>query len=85
MLSFSEYDFMKNSPVDCTNLQIIGTFTTLLFGLCLLFNSMLLWVFLKYKNLHSPINVFIVALTTTNLIGSVLEFPFIIASKFACK
>ncbi|RNA30626.1 melanopsin [Brachionus plicatilis] len=82
MLNFTEYDFMINSPVKCANLRIIGALSTLLFALCLVFNSILLWVFLKYKNLRSPINVFITALTISNLVGSILEFPFIIAILF---
>ncbi|RNA43725.1 vertebrate ancient opsin-like [Brachionus plicatilis] len=85
MLNYSEYDLMKSSPVNCVNLRIIGTFTTLLFASCLLFNSILLWVFLKYKNMRSPTNIFITALTILNLVGSIIEFPFIIASKFACR
>ncbi len=81
------YQFEHN-PDDqfmCYQLQVIGILCIFLFIACIVFNSFLLWVFFKNKELQSSFNMFIVGLSTLNLIGSILEFPFIIISNLSCR
>ena len=72
-------------PLLCYKLQALGFLCILLFIACIVFNTFLLWVFFKNKKLQSSFNMFIVALSILNLIGSILEFPFIIISNFSCR
>lgn len=73
------------SPALCYKLQALGVISILMFIACIVFNTFLLWVFLKNKELQSSFNMFIVALSILNLVGSFLEFPFIIVSNFYCR
>ncbi len=82
-----DYQFNYNSDDQflCFQLQVIGIICIVLFIACVLFNSFLLWVFFKNKELQSSFNMFIVGLSILNLIGSILEFPFIIISNLSCR
>ena len=73
------------SPIDCWKLNIIAAFVSLLLFLSVSFNSTLLWVFYSFKELRTPLNVFVIVLTAFNLFGSMSEFTFIITTNFACK
>jgi hypothetical protein len=71
--------------VDCYKLRIIGVFSIFLFILSIIFNSLLLAVFFSSKKFRSSNNIPLLALTFLNLIGSILEYPFVIISNLKCK
>lgn len=71
--------------VECYKLRIVGVVEMILFFLCLVFNSMLLKMFIRNKKFHTPLNVLIIILTCFNFFGSLLEFPFIILSNLYCR
>lgn len=73
------------SPVECWKLNIVGVFITIMLFLSVSANSTLLFAFYNNKDLRTPLNVFIIAMTTINLFGSISEFTFIIASSFSCS
>ena len=73
------------SPVECFNLNLIAIYCIVVVVLSLIFNSLLIVVFYVYKDLSSPLNPFIITLTIFNLVGTLIEFPFVIVSNFYCK
>ncbi len=77
--------FGMQSPSSCFALKFISLFCVILMFFSLLFNGSLLFVFLKYKELQTPMNILILVLTILNLIGSCTELPFVITSNFLCR
>lgn len=74
------------SPVACYKLRMISALTCVIFFFSLSLNSLLLMAFYQKKTpTKAPLNIFIISLTVYNLVGSFLEFPFIIASNFYCR
>lgn len=74
-----------NHQVECYKLRIIGVFSIFLFILSLFFNMLLLIVFFSSKKLRTTNNIPILVLTFLNLIGSILEYPFVIISNLKCR
>nr|QVK45896.1 G protein-coupled receptor [Proales similis] len=77
--------YSRPSPVDCWKLNLVAVYCVVLFALSVTFNSLLLWIFFRYKELRSPVNTFIIAITILNLVGSMSEFPFVITSNLYCR
>lgn len=79
-------EFNQESPVECYILRLIDVLVVLVFMLCLGFNSMLLLAFCRKKSpTKTALDIYMASLTFLNLIGSILEFPFIIISNFYCR
>ena len=74
-----------NSPIDCGFLKFFTAYSILMFGTSLFFNSLLLYAFIRNKELRIPINLSIMTLTACNLFGSFSEMQFIIPSTFFCR
>ena len=81
--SLSKYG--QPSPIECYQLNIVSLFCVILFICSLSFNSILLWLFFKSKELRTPLNVIMIALTILNLIGTINELPLVIATTYACR
>ena len=77
--------FKEASPVECYKLHIIGVYCSILLLLSLIYNSSLILVFMKHRELRTTLNMFVLTMTILNLIGSILEFSFVIPSNFACR
>ena len=78
--------FLMEPPLECYKLRLLGIFSSLTLVLSLVFNTLLIIIFLKHKALRKNLlNTFVFAMTVLNLIGSILEFSFVIPSNFACK
>ena len=73
-----------NSPIECYKLNIIAVYCCILFITSILVNSKLLYVFYTTKNLRTSLNRFVIVLTGLDLIGSLIELPFVIISNFSC-
>ncbi len=78
-------DVRSISPVPCYKLIIKGVVYTILFIACVIFNAILLGIFFRNKKLQNSFNLLVITLTVMNLVGSLLEFPFVIPSNFYCK
>ncbi len=76
-------EYSQPSPIDPTTLNILGCFLTLMFIFGVIFNSMLLHIFSKNKELRNPLNLFVMAITLFNLLGCLFELPWVIHSNFA--
>jgi hypothetical protein len=81
--SIDEYSL--ESPTECYKLQILGIICIILFISSLIFNSLLLNLFIKNKHLRTPNYASVIALTILNLIGTLTQLPFIIISNLSCK
>ena len=73
-----------NSPLEPIILDAFAIFLTLIGIMCFSSNSYLAFIFIRYKELHTPLNVLIVAITLSNLSGSI-QFPFVIYSNYNHK
>ena len=72
-------------PTECYKLRIVGVLTALLFVFSTIFNGVLVYAFIKHKKLRTPLNIYIIAISVLNLVSTILELPFIIASNMYCK
>jgi hypothetical protein len=85
-LSNTELDlYNRVSPVTCWKLNIISFVFVLLFTSSFFINSILLWIFLKEKQLRTPLNSFVITFTVLSLVGSIIQGPIVIASNFFCR
>ena len=80
-----ELKFGSLSPVSCKVLDIIAIYCILLMVVSIVSNSLLLFIFFRNKDLRSPINTMVMALTCLNLVGSCIELPIVITSHFMCR
>lgn len=78
-------NYFEPELVECYKLRIIGVYCCLLFIASTISNSLLLWAFVRYKELRTPLNIFIIALVFFNLFGTIVELPFIVVSNLSCK
>ena len=69
----------------CIQLHIFAFIELLLFFVCVVFNSVLLKIFIHNKKLRTKFTKLIIVLTVNNLVGSFFVFPFAVLSKFYCK
>lgn len=76
---------LNYSPVECKKLQIVAIYSILLFILSIVFNSKMVFVFLKYKELFNSLNIFIISLSVLNIFATLGELPFIIISNLYCR
>jgi hypothetical protein len=76
-----EIKINSTSPIDPKTLNLIGVYLVILFLLCILFNSIVLFMFLRHKELRIPLNTLIISMTLHNLITSI-QYPFLIHSTF---
>ena len=76
--------FNVMSPIPCSTLQIVGALYALLFVASLSCNAFVMWMLFSYKHLKTSMNVFVIALTALNLIGSIFQLPVVIVSNLMC-
>ena len=84
IINFDDNDLNPNSPLNSFTLNLICVYLTIMMILCIVFNSLLLIIFIRYKDIRNIFNVFIIAVSSLNLFGS-LVFPFAIHSSFHQK
>ena len=76
--------FYVESSVNCFALKMVAHFLVIILFLSVLFNSTIILVYIRYKQLITPFNVLILAIIILNLIGSILELPLVILTNFSC-
>lgn len=71
------------SPIQPYILNSLGTFLslTMVFGVTL--NGLLLIVFKRHKDLHTPLNVLVITISILNFIGCLTQLPWVIHSSFS--
>lgn len=80
-VAFFFTDLNPISPLDPFTLNLIGIYLTVIMTLCVAFNSLLLVLFIRFKDMRNIFNIFIIAVSALNLVGS-FAFPFAIHSSF---
>ena len=78
-------DFGSVSPIESYKLKIISMYCVFLFVMGIGVNSALLWTYYRYEDARRSFNRFILVLTILNLIGCLVELPFVIISNYLCK
>ncbi len=74
-----------SNGVECYKLQLIGLCCLIVMILTIIFNGILILMFLLYKDLQTPLNTLVITLCVLHFFGAFLEFPFIIVSNFKCR
>lgn len=75
--------YNRQSPIDPYILNVMGTFLTIVMIAGIVLNSTLLYIFKRNKDLQTPLNALIMAITMLNFIGCITELPWIIHSSFS--
>lgn len=69
----------------CFRARILTAYCVAVFVISLVLNSTLLLTFINNKHLRTPYNVFIIALTSVNLLSTVTVLPLVIVSNIYCR
>lgn len=77
--------YSLDPTVECYQLKIIGYYCVILFVTSFVSNTTFIITFLKNKSLLRPINIMILLLTISNLIGTLFQLPLVFVSAFSCK
>ena len=83
--NLSEEFYNRESPVECWKLNVIAYIYVIMLILSLIFNSSLLMMFSKNKELIQNLNFFILVITILNLFGSIIQFPVSILANLQCR
>ena len=83
--NLSEEFYSRDSPVECWKLNIIAYIYVIMLALSVIFNSSLLMVFARSKELIQSLNVYIFVITVLNLFGSITQFSVVIPANLHCK
>lgn len=73
------------SPIDCWKLQVIATLLVLMCFFSVFINSLVVFTFYVSPELRTPGNMFVIAMTFINLLGSLSEFSYVIVSNYSCR
>ena len=76
---------MLLSPVKCYKLNIIAVYCMILFLFSSISNALVLRKLHLKKKKKNPFEVFMITLTAFNLIGTLIELPFVITSNLFCR
>ena len=77
--------YNQPSPTPCWQLKIVGVYCIILFISSVTFNSLLLAVFIRNRELRTSLNTLIFAITILNLLSTVSELPFATVSTLSCR
>lgn len=81
----AELEEFPISPINSTILHFVGWYMSFLLAFTFAINWSLLATFIGTKELRKPINTFVISITVLNLVGCILEFPFVVGSAFSCR
>ncbi len=84
-IAINSTDPYSQPHFECYQLQIVGGVCLLLAVSGLVFNSLLLYMSLRKKEMRNSAKLFLIVLTILNLLGCLCEMPFIIISNFNCQ
>lgn len=81
----NENYYSRISPIDPLILNTLAIFLLIIMILGVVLNSILLNIFRINEDLRTPLNVLIIAITVLNLVGSLVELPWVIHSCFSYR
>lgn len=80
-----EAKYSVRSPVECHTLKYLAYYCMLLLLVSLVSNVSLIVLYMQNKRLRNPLNSFIIAIITLNLVGSLIELPIVTLSNYNCQ
>ena len=78
-------EWIRPALASCSTLKWIGGYLCFVFILGIVLNSFVLYTLLNKKRLLSPIRLFIIALSSADLIHASLGIPLPLTSNLACR
>lgn len=84
-MNVSIYDpFHADSTVECELLKKIGIYLVILLILGTFFNFLLLWIYLRNKEICNQRNALSIIFIIASQIGLMCEAPFVAYNSFSC-
>lgn len=80
-----ENNWTTAALASCQTLKLIGAYLCFVFIFGILLNSFVIYTIIKGNTLRSPINVFFIALSISDLSHALLAIPLPLTSNFACR
>ena len=77
--------YSRLSPSPCWQLKVVSYYCVLMFTSSLAVNGILMMVFIKNKELRTPVNVLVIWFTALSFLGSLTESMFVVTSNFQCR
>ena len=74
-----------NSLAPCSLTKFFGFWMFINSSFGTLFNGMIIYVYIKNKELQSPTNAFIVSINICDVLACLLEMPLPMIANFSCK
>jgi len=78
-------EWTRPALASCHILKWIGFYLCFVFIFGIILNSFVLYTLIKRKYLQSPINIFIIALSSTDLADALFGIPLPLTSNLACR
>ncbi len=78
-------EWTRPGLASCSTLKWIGGYLFFVFILGIVLNSFVLYTLLNKKRLRSPIRLFIIALSSADLIHAAFGIPLPLTSNLACR
>lgn len=79
------YFWSRPTPVDCNIVRIVGIFLCMAALVGVLCNGALLYGFIRYKNLRTPANIFVMFIAIQGLFASCTNLPLTGSSSIYCQ
>ena len=84
--NFTEEEwYSRLSPTPCWQLKIVSYYCVIMFSASLAVNGVLMMVFIKNKELRTPVNVMVIWFTALSFFASLTEPNFVVTSNFQCR
>ena len=81
-MTYANIELTEISPLSPVLLDFIGSVLSFIFILCVMLNFIMLYVFMRYKEIRSSVNKLVMTVAVINLFSS-FQFPYLIKSYFA--
>lgn len=80
-----EMDWYPNALASCQLLDVIGCWFAFDMIIGVIFNILVIVIYLRNKDLHSTTNAFIVSISICDLVACLVEIPLPLIASFLCK
>ena len=83
--SIDDYDWAQPARASCGVLKWIGGYLCFALVSGIVLNGIIIYILLRKKTRRSPIDVFMIALCSFDLLGALLGIPLPLSSSLACR
>ena len=85
MSCYSNQTFASDKSSHCSWFELIAIYCVILFISSLIFNSLILFAYMRQKKLNHTFEFLMVTMALLNITSSLLHLPIIILSNFNCR